>query len=110
MYAQTNAPYPNRIQLVCTPLIGPWIQDGPLGQFDPRRDLSIYVDGVLQTVTTFSFDQPNNRYLLYMANAINLQGVIQIVHHIPSPPFVFSTNPPVTNVQIGIEPDMDSGS
>lgn len=88
MYAQTNLPYPNRIQIVLAPLVGPFVQDGPLGAFDPRRDLQVYVDGALQTVQTFSFDPANNRYLLFMATAINLQGVIQIVHHVPSPPFV----------------------
>jgi hypothetical protein len=110
MYAQTNGPYPNRIQLVLSPFVGPFVQDGPLGTFDPRRDLEVYVDGVLVSVQTFSFDPVNNRYLLYTAQAINLQGNIQIVHHVPSPPFQFTTNPPVVNVQIGIEPDEDSGS
>lgn len=88
MYAQTNAPYPNRIELVLAPFVGPFVQPGPLGAFDPRRDLQVYVDGVLQIVQTFSFDQVNNRYLLYMATAINVQGVIQIIYHVPSPPFV----------------------
>jgi hypothetical protein len=88
MYAQTNLSYPNRIQLVLAPLQGPFAQDGPLGAFDPRRDLRVYVDGTLQTVQGFSFDAANNRYLLFTATAINLQGVIQVVHHVPSPPFV----------------------
>jgi hypothetical protein len=26
--------------------------------------------------------------LLFMDRAINLQGVIQVVHHMPSPPFI----------------------
>ena len=92
MYAQTNSPYPNRIQLVLAPFNGPFIQNGPLGAFDPRRDLQVYVDGSLQPVQTFSFDAGNNRYLLFMASAINLQGVIQIIHHVPSPPFESETS------------------
>jgi len=87
MYAQTNAPYPNRLQLVLTPFLGPLAQDGPLGEFDPRRDLRVYVDGVLTPVLTFSFDAPNNRYLLYMSGAFDLQGVVQVSYHMPSPPF-----------------------
>src|SRR5271168_854619 len=87
MIAETNQPYPNRIQLVLAPYVGPLVQDGPLGAFDPRHDLEVYVDGVLQTVQTFSFDQANNRYLLFLATAFNLQGVIQIVYHVPSPSF-----------------------
>ena len=87
MFAQTNAPYSNRIQLVLDPFTGPFIQNGPLGAFNPIRDLQVYVDGVLIPVQTWSFDAVNNRYLLYMNQAINLQGVIQIIHHVPSPPF-----------------------
>ena len=109
MFAQTNAPYPNRIQLQCSPLVGPFVQDGPLGAFDPRRDLLVYADGVLQTIQTFSFDAVNNRYLLYLANAINLQGVIQVIHHVPSPPFSFSTNPPLFDVTPGDSPGIDGG-
>ena len=92
MRVETNAPYPNRIQLLLDnpgPLQAVF-QDGPLGGFDPRRDLEVYVDGTLTTVSTFTFDVPNNRYLLYTQNAINLQGVIQVIHHMPNPPFQFS--------------------
>jgi len=109
MYAQTNQPYPNRIQLVLAPLVGPFVQDGPLGAFDPRRDLQVYVDGVLQVIQTFSFDPVNNRYLLFLATAFNLQGVIQVVHHCPSPPFSFQTNPPLFDVTPGDEPGSGSG-
>lgn len=87
MYVQTNQPYSNRIQIVLAPFIGPFGQNGPLGDFDPRRDLQVYVDGVLQVVQSFSYDAVNNRYLLFMQNSINLQGVIQIVYHVPSPSF-----------------------
>ena len=109
MFAQTNAGYPNRIQIVLAPFVGPFVQDGPLGTFDPRRDLEVYVDGVKLPVQTFSFDAVNNRYLLYMGQAINLQGTIQIVHHVPSPPFLFQANPPLFDLQLGEEPDIDSG-
>lgn len=109
MFAQTNAPYPNRIQIVLTPLTGPFVQDGPLGAFDPRRDLTVVVDGVVQVVQTFAFDAANNRYLLYLENAINLQGTIQIIHHVPSPPFEFQTNPPLFDVTPGEFPGTGSG-
>jgi hypothetical protein len=109
MFAQTNEPYPNRIQIVLAPFFGPFVQDGPLGAFDPRRDLEVYVDGVLQPVQTFAFDAANNRYLLYMQNAINLNGTIQIVHHVPSPPFQFQTNPPLFDLTPGTSPGIDGG-
>jgi hypothetical protein len=105
MFVETNLPYPNRIQIVLAPFIGPFAQDGPLGAFDPRRDLEVYVDGVLQVVQSFSYDAVNNRYLLFMQNSINTQGVVQIVFHVASPSFqgggeatVAATSPSTTSV------------
>jgi len=86
--AYTNGVYPNRIQLVITsPFFGPFSQAGPLGAFNPARDLNIYVDGSLQTVQSWAFDTTNNRYLIYFVQVINPQGFVQIVHHVPNPPF-----------------------
>lgn len=88
--AQTNAPYPNRIQLILGDWIGPLIQpSSPPVEFDPTQDVEIYVDGLLIPVATASYDAINNRYLLFMAQAINLQGVIQVIHHMPNPPFQY---------------------
>lgn len=103
MFAQTNAPYPNRIQIVLSPFLGPFAQAGPNATFDPRRDLSVYADGQLLAVQTFSFDSINNRYLLYMSSAFNLKGVIQIVHHIPSPPFFGQASAPGLGISFGQE-------
>ncbi len=103
MYAQTNLPYSNRIQLVLTPFNGPLTQNGPLGSFDPKRDLEIHVDGVLIPVQTAYFDTVNNRYLLFMLQTFNLQGMIQVVHHMPSPPFTAMTSdsPPIPVMMSG---------
>lgn len=96
--ALTNGPYPNRIQLVVnSPYFGPFMQIGPLGAFNPARDLSIYVDGSLQTVQSWAFDGTNNRYLIYLVQAIDPQGFVQVVHHVPNPPFVaFLSGSPVS--------------
>ncbi len=109
MYVQTNQPYNDRIQIVCDPYIGPFTQDGPRGSFDPRRELQVSVDGQLIPVRTFVFDANNNRYLLYMDQPINLQGVIQITHHMPSPPFRYTQNPPLFDLTPGSSPGLDSG-
>lgn len=93
MFAETDGQFTDRIQLVLDPNIGPMVQQGPLGAFDPRRDLQIYVDGALIPVRTFTFDANGNRYLLFMDQQINLQGVIQVVHHMPSPPFLSGARP-----------------
>ena len=110
MQAITNAPYNDRIQILLTPVLGPFAQNGPLGDFDPRRDLEVYVDGERIPVRTFAFDANNNRYLLYMDKQFNLQGVIQLVHHMPSPPFLATVNPPLFDLTDGNEPDIDEGS
>jgi hypothetical protein len=75
--------------------LGPLVQIGALGDFDPRRDLEIYIDGQLVPVQTFFYDANDNRYLLFMNVNINLQGVIQVVHHMPSLPFLDSLGHPV---------------
>lgn len=108
--AQTNAPYPNRIQILCAPLIGPFVQNGPLGQFDPRRDLQVYVDGDLLPIVSFSFDANNNRYLLFTAKPFNLQGVIQLIHHVPNPPFITQSNPPLQDFEFAQYPDIGGGN
>jgi len=92
MRVETNAPYPNRIQWILGTYTGPFTQAGPLVSFDPRRDLEVYVDGALIPISSFTFDNNsthtnNVRYLLYMNQSINLQGVVQVIHHMPNPPF-----------------------
>jgi hypothetical protein len=96
MRIETNAPYPNRIQYILEhDFVGPFVQDGPLGNFDPRRDLEVYVDGSLTTIRSFTFDSSNNRYLLYTVNPFNLQGIVQVIHRMPNPPFHDSPVPPL---------------
>jgi hypothetical protein len=107
--AITNGPYPNRIQIQLGSLQGPFTQDGPLGNFDPSRDLQFYCNGARLIVQTWSFDANNNRYLVFMTTQFDLQGLIQVTHHMPDPPFQFNANPPIFGIQVGTEPDMDAG-
>jgi hypothetical protein len=109
MRVEVNGPYPNRVQLILEQFIGPFVQNGPLGPFDPRRDVEVYVDGVLIPVRNFTFDSANNRYLMYMDREINLQGVIQVVHHMPNPPFGYTTNPTLFDLQDGTSPGLAPG-
>jgi len=111
LYVQTNGPYANRIALYCAPFIGPFIQPGPgtLGMFNPIRDLQIWIDGAETPIQTWSFDSANNRYLLFTETQINLQGVIQVVHHMPNPPFAAESNPPIFDLTPGESPGEDSG-
>ena len=88
MYAQTSGTHADRVVIFLTPLIGPLTQDGPLAGFDPRRDVEIYVDGVLVPVRTAFFNSVQNSYVLFMDRAIDVQGIIQVMHHMPDPSFV----------------------
>jgi hypothetical protein len=73
--------------VISPPFYGPFTQDGPLGAFNPFRDVSIYSDGSLQTVQSWAFDTTNNRYLIYLVQAIDPQSFVQVIHHVPNPPF-----------------------
>jgi hypothetical protein len=88
-----NAPYPNRVQLLCAPLTGPFTS-AVLGSFDPRRDLQIWLNGDPLAISSFVFDPNNNRYLMYTQApflsgnpVVDAASVVQVVHHIPSSPF-----------------------
>ena len=83
---QTNGPFPNRLVLSCAPFAGPFTSPG-LGAFDPRTDMEFYVDGDPLTVSEFTFDAGNNRYLLYAAQTFDTQGVVQGVFHVLTSPF-----------------------
>jgi len=91
------------------PYAGPFSQSGPLGSFDPTRDLEVYVDGVPIPVQTWSFDAFANRYLLYMPQLIDLQGVIQVVYHVPSPAFLDSAATPVQGFALIAVFSLDAG-
>ena len=93
--AWTNGPFINRVALYGLPLLVPYSQPS-LGGFDPRRDLQIYVNGQLMTVTNFTVDVTNDRYLIYTSKTFDLQGIIQVVHLLPSPPFLDSSISPQT--------------
>jgi hypothetical protein len=96
----TNGSFPNRIVLNCAPLTGPFFIPGgsPPVAFDPRRDLACYADGLPLQVISFNFDSVNNRYLIFTSVQFDLQGVVQVQHHMPSPPFVDSSSPPGTTL------------
>ena len=105
-----NTPHPDRLQLLLGNLVGPLVSP-KLGQLDPRRDLGIYINGVKTVPVSFSFDATNNRYLMYFDHNISFDPtlpVIQVIHHIPKPPFIslVQTNPALANVAPGQTPDI----
>jgi hypothetical protein len=91
--AEVNQPYSNRIQLLLEDWVGPLVQPtSPPAPFDPTDPgvLEVYINGVPATVSTFSFDSVNNRYLLFLAEAFDPStAVVQAIHHMPSPPYQY---------------------
>jgi hypothetical protein len=93
--AATTGTYPNRIVIQCVPLTGPF-SSAVTGSFDPTKDVKVYVDGEGLNITSYIFDSVNNRYLLFADKTFNLQGIVQVIHHMPNPPFTDSSSPPNT--------------
>ncbi len=108
--AIANTPYPNRLQLKLQgSLSGPLTSD-LLGPFDPRRDIQIYNNGKLMTVNSYTWDGANNRYLIFLSAPLTLPGDVQIVHHVPDPPFHVDSNPTLFDSSLGTEPDVLPGT
>src|SRR5208282_52214 len=96
MRTETNAPYPNRIQLFCAPYQGPFtrVVNAVPVPFDPLTEIQSFVDGTTLPITIASFDPNNNRYLMYAAAPFNVQGVVQSVYHFSAPEVYDSSSPP----------------
>jgi hypothetical protein len=114
--ATINAPYPNRIVLQCDPLVGPFVSVS-LGNFDCTRDVHVYLNGDPLTITSFTFDANNNRYLMYTQapfltgiQAVDELLVMQVVHHMPAPPFETQSNPVIQGQEFGQNPDIGGGA
>jgi hypothetical protein len=86
MQATINAAYPNRIQLQLGTLTGPLVSTA-LGPFNPQRDLEVYVNGAVATMVSFRFDAANNQYLMFLGQVFDPASLVQVIHHIPDPPF-----------------------
>ena len=114
--ATVNFPAPSVIQLYLGILRGPLVS-AALGGFDPRRDLTIFANGVPVSISSCVFDGVNNRYTITMVNPLpwtvsTLPPLVQIIHHMPSPPFKSSveTNPTLDLLNPGRNPDILGGT
>jgi hypothetical protein len=101
--ALVREPTPNRIELYPD-------GKGPLlagtRTFDPTKDLKAYVDGTPLNITSFIWDSPRNRYVMFTDKSFNTQGYIQVIHHMPNPPFQTLSNPALANMSAGTHPDL----
>jgi hypothetical protein len=83
---ETNAPYPNRIQLILGDQItGPLV--GSTRAFNPSVDVTVYIDGIAVALANWSFDSANNRYLLYTYAIFDPTSIVQAVYHMSTPLF-----------------------
>ena len=104
--AIANRPTPYRLQLVLNDLTGP-LSNSAIGMFDLRKHVAIYNGGRLIGVDSFTWDSNRNRYLIFLKQALDFELPIQVIHHVPSPPFSESEgNPSLLNTDPGHDPDL----
>lgn len=106
--ATVNRPYPNRVQIHLGTLPGPLLNTR-LGDFDPRRDVTVYNGGRRMVVDSFTWDPRGNRYLLFTTEPLDFSAVVQVIHHVPNPPFEVEGNPDLFLLQPGQDPDILAG-
>jgi hypothetical protein len=109
-----NAPVPNRLQLLLGSVQGPLVSP-VLGPFDPRRDLGIYYNGDKVVPTSYLYDAPNNRYLMYFDQNFVFdpsRPMVQVIHHMPNPPFssLVTSNPGIELLAAGRSPGILAGT
>ena len=108
-HAIANRPSPYRLQVVLDDVTGPLISSA-MGYFDPRRDLVVYNAGKVMTVKSFTWDPARNRYLLFLAQALDFDAPVQVIHHVPAPTFTEDAeNQDLFSVSSGQDPDLFTG-
>ena len=101
-----NRPHPFRLQLILVGLMGP-LASPSLGAFDPRRDVTIYNGGSPMGVSSYTYDPARNRYLVFLQAPLDFDRPIQVIHHVPSPPFAEEEgNAVLSEVAPGHDPDL----
>ena len=93
-------PHPTRVELLITGGRGP-LHSPAIGDFDPRRDVTLYLNGGPTPIQSFIWDAPRNRYVCYLEKPFDTRGLIQMIHHMPDPPFETISNPPLMNQSPG---------
>ena len=64
------------------------LSSGGMVNFNPMVDLELYVDGLPETISSYSYDKATNTYLLYMRRSVTSDNIVQLIHHMPSPPYL----------------------
>ena len=56
--------------------------------FNPAKDIQVWVDGNQTQVKSFSFNSATSTYQLYLGVSLTSANVVQVIHHMPNPPFM----------------------
>ena len=105
--AVVNRPHLNRVQLLLGDGISGPLFSITLGMFDPRRDLDIYNGGQPMTVSSYTWDPVRNRYVIFLDGELDFDAPVQLIHHMPNPPFQeYDENPDLLQVSLGQDPDI----
>lgn len=75
---------PRALDLTLAPFTGPLTA---IEDFDPRKDLSLFVDGVQVRIQDFLFVSGSNLYRMFLSDPLSLGSLVQVIHHAPSQPF-----------------------
>jgi hypothetical protein len=78
-----------------------------LGPFNPIRDVQVYVGGAPVQIVSAHWDAPGNKYVIYVDEDMTAnKDLIQIIHHVPEPPFFLASNPTLANLSRGGNPTL----
>jgi hypothetical protein len=58
--------------------------------FNPMTDVEVWVDGIQIQVKSFLYDAATTTYQLYLGISLTTDNVVQVIHHMPNPPFTVS--------------------
>jgi len=59
--------------------------------FNPTTDVEVWVDGLQIQVKSFLYDADTTTYQLYLGISLTADNVVQVIHHMPNPPFTSGT-------------------
>jgi len=59
--------------------------------FNPMTDVEVWVDGIQIQVKSFLYDAATTTYQLYLGISLTTDNVVQVIHHMPNPPFTSGT-------------------
>jgi hypothetical protein len=79
--------------------------NGSLENLDPAQYFGVYSGGKPMVVSNYVWDAVGNRYLMYTTEDMP-DSFVQVIYHVPSPPFWLESNPQLANISQGSSPTL----